>query len=365
MRARLIAAFATFLTLCGAGCGETQVQPEPEKPDIPATPIDPAGDRTNDGEDPLEICFDREVAQITVSRSEAESRGLYTIDKTSERFMGSIVKPRRRSVNMKPGAPSSIVVTLEDAANLRWSKEYYNDYPCAVKGDTVFVGTDVWIHNPLAIDYGPVIARSISPTEIEITRKENVSPSQKPVEILLERSFIGTVPFEYGVRAALAVELSDAPADSRDTGFARYVTMDEADRLGLFHMPFDTREFLKPIAKDGHAIAEIPQGQSSVTVVLDSPAMPESNMVWHQGCRPIGGVTFFDRDAMEWIFTPSCGSTPSLDFIMTDPLHITISLGEDFDLNYPNDMSVRLVRGDYWNASDAGETYAIIDVIIK
>ena len=365
MKSELLLLSAVVIMLFSGSCDETPVQPLPEKPGNNVNISN--SDEPDDPEDnPLEeISFGREITETIISRTEADRRGLYTVDKESERFMGPIIKPRRITVDMRAGTPASVMVNLDDAANLRWSKEYYSDYPCAIPGDTLFLSTGVWIYNPLAIDYGPVIARSVSPTQIQIIRKEEVSADQKPVEIALERSFIGMIPFELGVRATLVVELSDTPADSRDTDYSHYISMDQADAMGLFHMPFDSEEFRAPILEGGQKIVEFPEGESSITVELCSPAMPESNMVWHQGSTTIDGITYFDRDVKEWIFTPSKGQTPSLDFIMTDPLHITITRGEDFDFNYPNDMIILLGRGDYWNASDAGQTFAEICVVVK
>ena len=339
-------------TLCVWSCGEASNFEGPDSP---------SGSKSDVTEEVIE-----NPKTVSIDKAEVEQRGLYYVPfDDHERLYSPILKNRRTTVDMRPGTAQTLVITLEGPANLRWHESYYNQFQCSIAGGKAFYNSSYWIYNPFVIDYGPVIARSLSPTEIEIIRKENVSADQKPVEIALERSAIGMAPYELGVRATLVVELSDTPADSRDTDDSHYISMDQADAMGLFHMPFDCEEFHTPILENGSLLVEIPAGQTSITVELNSPAMPGAVLTYGYGVAPIEGIRYLDRDVKEWIFTPSYGCTESLEYIMTDPLHVTINLRENFELKNGCGMFVPLERGDYWNASDAGATQASIDVVVK
>lgn len=344
-----------------AGCDETTVIPEPENPEGPVepTPGEPAP------EEPVEVIdFSKGVTEVSITADEAEALGLYTISQNDDRFMRPILSKRRTVVDMRAGTEGTIVIDLLEAANLRWGQYCEPKYPCAIKGDIAYTST-VWIFNPYIIDYGPVIARSLSPTRIQITRKADISADQKPVEIELERSLLGWVPFEPGVRATIVVELTDTPADSKDTDRLHYITAEQADALGLYHIPFDSEEFRAPIFEGGTMEVTLGENNSPVTVELPSPAQIQDNMSIQQWRTPINGVEYWDLNADEWIFTPSQGQNSHLTFTMPDPFHITVGLSDspaDSDFDH---MGVGLYRGNFRQASDAGEVYGTLIVHLR
>lgn len=312
------------------------------------------------------VNFKEEVTVRSLLRFEFDESRFEFISREADEFYSPILAKRRTVVDMRAGQPGTVNIDLVEAAGLRWDNWYdHPEFRYAVEGDTVYSTSLGWIYNPLIIDCGPVYARSVSPTQIQILRKTEVAPDQKPVEIPLERSLVGMVPYEYGVRATIVVELTDTPADSRDSDKAKYITMKQADALGLYHIPFDSEEFRAPILEGGSMTVELEGNNTPLTVELKSPAQILTYSEYLESVRTISGMSYYDYNVEEWIFNPTFAQIQGVEARMVDPYHLTVCLLKDISEITDDELTVSLYRGDFWQASDAGETRATLKVKIK
>lgn len=188
------------------------------------------------------------------------------------------------------------------------------------------------------------------------------------MEVKLERKLIDMIPDGPGVHATIVIALSDTPADSRDTDNRRYITMAQADELGLFHMPFDSEEFKTRFFTDGNSIVvEMPSEGDEITVELASPAQLlraiDSYAVICEGfyIRTLDGIEYFDADAKEWIFYPMESKPYGTAVRMEDPFYVAISL-EQLRKGAKDEL-VYLERGDYVHAPDASFVSGTITVV--
>lgn len=341
LRKFIIAWFALLPMLVGMGC--SQEEPISEKEESRQWTRTPE-------------TLGQDIVEKRISQEEAIQRGLYHIPNEELMTPERILPKRRTVVDMRAGTPDSVVVDLLTPANLRWLKLDFKEMPCSVEGDTVFKAYDMWIYKAFTIDFGPIIAQSLSPTQVKIVRKTEVLPDQKPVEVELERCCLDMIPYEYGAHATLIVELTDTPADSKDTEDNHYITVEQADQLGLYHMPFDCDGFHAPIFEGGKKTVELSKTIGYVTAELSSPAQIYTNMAIPTFWWPIDGIRYLDIDQEEWIFTPSESIIWQLHLQMKDPLHITVSLSDGVDYPIGSTAMIELSRDELGYVPEAGLT---------
>lgn len=351
MKKIIIYFFLGLLTFVVGACASDNAEPEVVVPD------------NGSKDEEIEWCSPEDIAWVFVKPEEAEDMGLVYIAQDDEMFMSGILSNRRTTVNMRREVADTIVIDLETPANIRWALLFDEemDLKVSVTNNAVF-RSYVWIYNPCMVDYGPIIVESLSPTQIRIVRKEGDWSSQKPVEVVLERQMIGMVPFEYGVYATVIVELSDTPADSRDTEYVHYISSAQADELGLVHIPFDSEEFQAPIVENDRLIVELPAEGDYVTVELNSPAMLLQGEAMRYYMEPISRPAYRHEDATEWIFYPCKGYTFETFSWMEDPYHVNISL-EEMRTSAKSEIEVVLERYDRLYAPDAIGRQAAIHIV--
>lgn len=336
---------------------------------------DDSADSEDDGQDngdnttpevPAPYFLIKEFYYVSVNKEEAERMGLYTVDRNDADFMSRILPERRMVVDMRNS--DSMEIDLLSAASI----DFYharNYVSVELKDSTFYEGPNFWVHNPCCVDYGPVKAESLSPTRIRITKNPGNWSATKPVEIGLERLFLLYIPFEEGVFAKIIVTVSDTPADSRDSGDNHFISMAEADRLGLYHMPFDCEDFKAPLFATGDSITvEMPAEGDKITVELSSPASlyvrtdAYFTIMTSYSTIPLDGIRYFDIDDREWVFYPIESTFYGTTARMTDPYHVTISLDKLLS-DEADEISVMVERGNLMHAPDAGVTSGIISVV--
>lgn len=302
-----------------------------------------------------------QIPNAQVEPDEAGALGLQVIAQDDEMFMAKILPERRKTIDMRAGTPDSVVIDLLTAACVRWQMlPDDTGVKVSIKDNTYYSGI-MWIYNPSAVDYGPIIAKSLSPTQILIVRKDGDWSGTKPVEVILERQLIGWDPFLPGVYTTLVVELSDTPADSRDTEYSRYITIAEAEEMGFVHIPFDSQEYRAPIVENDLLTVEMPEEGDFMTVELSSPAFFVDGNT-HMVINTIDGVSYYDYDANEWLWYPTRYNSDWAEVWMEDPLHVKISLAK-FRSSRVDELYIKLLRDDYSHAPDAGAITGAIKVV--
>lgn len=305
-------------------------------------------------------CSKSTIAIKWLSDDEIEALGLLSVAIDDEHLNDAILPQRRMTVDLRN--QSSVTVDLLSPANIWWNYAPNEDMRVALKDNTFLMGRN-WIYNYSMVDYGPFFVESLSPTQVKIVRKTGDWSDRKPIEIKLERLIQDYMPLVPGVHATLVVEVSDTPADSRDTEYTRFISMEQADALELFHMSFDCEAYRAPLFESGDVCTvQMPENESEVVIALASPAKI-FDLEGVQSAVPADKTAYYDADALEWVFYPMTGARGDIVTMrMDDPLHVVINV-EGLRRSDVDSFEVFIERSDRMNAPDAGTVSGIIRIV--